>query len=116
MFSKWSSNSIALAIVTPSLVIVGEPYDCSKTTLRPLGPNVDLTVSANWSTPFSIAERASSENFNSLAIISIHLMNLIYFKLRNLNGLVFDCNDIFFVQYQILSTLILDFGTGILIE
>ena len=68
MFSKWSSNSIALAIVTPSLVIVGAPYDCSKTTLRPLGPIVDLTVLANLSTPASIFARASSENLISFAI------------------------------------------------
>ena len=30
MFSKWSSNSISLAMVTPSLVINGEPNDFLK--------------------------------------------------------------------------------------
>ena len=53
--------------------MVGAPYDCSKTTLRPLGPIVVLTVSASLSTPAFIFERASSENFNSLAIIKIPL-------------------------------------------
>ena len=50
------------------MVIVGAPYDCSKTTLRPLGPIVDLTVLANLSTPANIFERASSENLISFAI------------------------------------------------
>ena len=41
MFSKGSSSSISLAIVTPSLVIVGAPYFLSRTTLRPFGPERD---------------------------------------------------------------------------
>ena len=40
IFSKWSSNSISLAMVTPSLVIKGEPNDFSRTTLRPLVPRL----------------------------------------------------------------------------
>ena len=68
MFSKWSSNSISLAMVTPSLVIRGEPKDFSKTTLRPLGPKVTLTVSAKISTPRTIALLASAENLMSFAI------------------------------------------------
>ena len=47
IFSKASSSSISLAMVTPSLVISGVPKDLSRTTLRPLGPNVTRTVSAN---------------------------------------------------------------------
>ena len=70
MFSKWSSSSISLAIVTPSLVINGEPNDFSRTTLRPLGPKVTLTVSAKISTPRTIAERASDENLISFAILT----------------------------------------------
>ena len=62
-------------MVTPSLVINGEPNDFSNTTLRPFGPNVTLTVSANLSTPRSMAARASSANLISFAII-FHL-NLI---------------------------------------
>ena len=70
MFSKRSSNSISRAMVTPSLVIKGEPKVLSKTTLRPLGPKVVLTVFAKISTPRKRAARASSENFNSFAIKS----------------------------------------------
>ena len=68
IFSKWSSNSISFAMVTPSFVIKGEPNDFSRTTLRPLGPNVTFTVSAKTSTPRTIAERASDENLISFAI------------------------------------------------
>ena len=46
----------------------GEPNDFSRTTLRPLGPNVTFTVSAKTSTPRTIAERASDENLISFAI------------------------------------------------
>ena len=55
-------------MVTPSLVMRGEPKDFSKTTLRPLGPKVTLTVSAKISTPRTIALRASDENLISFAI------------------------------------------------
>ena len=51
MFSRASFNSISLATVTPSLVMVGDPNFLSRTTLRPLGPRVTLTQLANWSTP-----------------------------------------------------------------
>lgn len=40
MFSNLSENSIFLATVTPSLVILGAPKVYSMTTLRPLGPRV----------------------------------------------------------------------------
>ena len=39
-FSNLSLNSMALATVTPSLVILGEPKGCSMTTWRPFGPRV----------------------------------------------------------------------------
>jgi hypothetical protein len=54
-FSHGSSRSMSLAMVTPSLVIVGEPNFLSKTTFLPLGPRVILTVLANLSTPLSRA-------------------------------------------------------------
>jgi hypothetical protein len=60
MFSKWSSSSISLAMVTPSLVIVGAPHFFSSTTLRPRGPRVTLTVLASLLTPASRPRRASS--------------------------------------------------------
>jgi len=59
IFSNSSSNSISFAIVTPSLVIRGEPNFLSKTTFLPLGPRVILTASASWSTPLFKAVRAS---------------------------------------------------------
>src|SRR5690606_3168096 len=55
-------------IVTPSLVIVGAPHFLSRTTLRPLGPSVTLTVFASASTPRSSALRALSLNSSCLAI------------------------------------------------
>ena len=60
MFSKGSSSSISLAMVTPSLVMSGAPYFLSSTTLRPFGPRVILTVSASAFTPFSRLRRACS--------------------------------------------------------
>ena len=42
MFSNGSSSSMSRAIVTPSLVIVGEPNFLSRTTFRPFGPDRHL--------------------------------------------------------------------------
>ena len=71
MFSHGSSSSTSLAMVTPSLVMVGAPHFLSSTTLRPLGPSVMDTVSASLSTPASSARLASSVNFSSFAGTSI---------------------------------------------
>src|SRR6185369_12343959 len=60
-FSYGLVRSISLAIVTPSLVMVGAPNFLSRTTLRPRGPRVTLTVSASALTPCSSRCRASSE-------------------------------------------------------
>jgi hypothetical protein len=68
MFSYGSSSSISLAMDTPSLVIVGAPNFLSRTTLRPFGPSVTLTVSANLFTPDSRARRASSSNLSCFAM------------------------------------------------
>src|SRR3954453_4875732 len=68
MFSNWSRRWISRAIVTPSLVTTGEPVIFSRMTLRPLGPSVDFTASASWSTPASSRLRASSAKRSSLAI------------------------------------------------
>ncbi len=65
-FSKMSSSSISRAMVTPSLVIVGEPNFLSNTTYCPLGPSVTFTASASLFTPASSARRASVLNFSSL--------------------------------------------------
>src|SRR5881397_1480448 len=69
MFSIGSSSSISFATVTPSLVIVGFPNFLSMTTLRPFGPRVTFTASANWSTPRLRRERASVLNSRYLAAI-----------------------------------------------
>src|SRR4051794_24338976 len=67
-FSYGSSSSTSLAIVTPSLVIVGAPHFLSMTTLRPRGPSVTFTALASASTPRSRARRAESSNSRVLAI------------------------------------------------
>ena len=67
MFSNGSSSSMSRAIVTPSLVIVGEPNFLSRTTLRPLGPIVTLTASARRSMPFLSERRAVSSKMSCLA-------------------------------------------------
>ena len=77
MFSNASSSSISFAIVTPSFVISGAPYDLSSTTFLPLGPSVTLTVSASWLTPASKAARASAPYFISFAMIKF--LQLLYY-------------------------------------
>ncbi len=76
MFSKGSSSSISLAMVTPSLQTVGGPNFLSKTTFLPLGPRVTPTVSAIVSMPRFIKARASSLKVNCFAIL--HLLWCIY--------------------------------------
>merc|ERR1719464_557763 len=65
-FSYLSANSMFFATVTPSLVILGGPYDVSIATLRPLGPSVTSTASAILFTPTRMAERASAPKRMSL--------------------------------------------------
>src|SRR6185369_8809415 len=67
MFSKASSSSMSRAIVTPSLVIVGDPNFLSSTTLRPLGPMVTRTASARRSMPRLSDRRAVSSKISCLA-------------------------------------------------
>src|SRR6188474_861672 len=71
MFSNGSSSSMSRAIVTPSLVIVGEPNFLSRTTLRPFGPIVTLTASARRSMPFLSERRAVSSNVSCLANVRV---------------------------------------------
>src|SRR3954454_7382048 len=71
-----SFSSISFATVTPSLVMVGLPNFFSRTTLRPRGPRVTFTASANWLTPRKIAWRESSLYRICFAII---------FSVRRLN-------------------------------
>src|SRR6266545_2170452 len=68
MFSNGSSSSMSRAIVTPSLVIVGEPNFLSRTTLRPFGPIVTRTASASRSMPRLSDRRAVSSKISCFAI------------------------------------------------
>ena len=54
IFSILLANSMALATVTPSLVILGAPKLYSMTTFLPFGPRVVWTASASFSQPLSI--------------------------------------------------------------
>ena len=67
-FSKGSSSSISLAMVTPSLTMSGAPNFFSSTTLRPRGPMVTLTASARALTPLSREPREASEKLINLAM------------------------------------------------
>src|SRR3954452_25147691 len=58
---------------TPSLVIVGAPHFFSRTTLRPLGPNVTFNASARLFRPRSRPRRASSSYAILLAIAKCFL-------------------------------------------
>ena len=78
MFSHGSSSSISLAIVTPSLVIVGAPHFLSRTTFCPLGPSVIATASASLSTPASRPRRASSPNFSSFEATGVLLFSRLF--------------------------------------
>ena len=68
IFSNLSSRVISLAIVTPSFVIVGEPQERSRATLRPRGPRVTLTAPATMSTPRFRALRTVSSKITFFAI------------------------------------------------
>src|SRR4029077_1185807 len=71
MFSNGSSSSMSRAIVTPSLVMVGEPNFLSRTTLRPFGPIVTLTASARRSMPRLSERRAVSSKMRCLANLKV---------------------------------------------
>src|SRR6266536_4084487 len=102
MFSQGSSSSISLAIVTPSLVMVGAPHFLSRTTLRPLGPSVTRTTLASLSTPASSARRASASNSNCLGMVLRFLL------------LGDDGEDVPRGQDQVLLTAVLDLGAAVL--
>ena len=86
-FSFLSSRSISFATVTPSLVTVGPPQLLSIRAFRPLGPRVDLTAFASFSTPASSPALASDSNANSLTAIAQHLLNTLYYVTLHLKTL-----------------------------
>src|SRR5579884_359026 len=108
MFSKGSSSSISRAMVTPSLVMVGEPNFLSRSTLRPLGPSVTLAASATASTPLFSLRRASSSNSSCLGIYAN--------PPREFQSVVELGQDVLLTQDQIVLALVLELGTGILGE
>src|SRR2546425_1546728 len=105
MFSHGSSSSTSLAMVTPSLVMVGAPHFLSRTTFRPLGPMVMATASASLFTPASRARRASSSNFSAFAAITLQSSRL----LGGVNGQHVACG-----QDQVLLAVDLDLGAAVL--
>ena len=62
MFWKGSSNSMSLAMVTPSLHTWGAPTSWPSRTLRPVGPRVAPTARTTVSIPSMSSWRASSLN------------------------------------------------------
>ena len=68
IFSNSSLYSCSWAMVTPSLVISGDPNFLSIITLRPRGPSVILTALVSLSIPAFIFPRASSSNMTSFDI------------------------------------------------
>mmetsp|Transcript_16930 Transcript_16930/g.37643 ORF Transcript_16930/g.37643 Transcript_16930/m.37643 type:complete len:202 (+) Transcript_16930:1140-1745(+) len=66
MFMNLSLNSMCLATVTPSFVILGGPKLWSRMALRPLGPRVTCTASASLFTPSSILCLPSTPKRTSL--------------------------------------------------
>ena len=105
MFSYGSCSSISFAMVTPSFVINGAPKDLSRTTLRPFGPRVTRTVSANWLTPASSALRASTPYLICFAIF--HQPPIFYVLLFYL--LFNNCQDIVLLYDNVLLILNLYF-------
>src|SRR5262249_33118518 len=109
MFSKGSSSSISLAMVAPSLVVVGRPSLLSSTTLRPRGPSVILTASASLSTP-----RRSDARASSLYETCFAAMDASSFPVKLL-GAVFDNGEhVRLAQDQQLLVLVLELGAGVL--
>src|SRR5690606_8388 len=103
MFSKGSSSSISFAMVTPSLVMSGDPNFLSNTTFLPLGPRVIFTIFASLLTPLSSAFLASSPNKMSFAMIYASFL----FHYRK---------DVALLDNGIFFAIDLDFGSGILAD
>src|SRR5205814_10100819 len=106
MSSYGSFNSISLATVTPSLVIVGLPNFLSMTTFRPFGPSVAFTASARMFTPLSRLARASSSNFSCFAIDRVPPSQLMIGL-----SLLEDGENVFLAKDQVFLVLDLHFLT-----
>src|SRR5271155_1939237 len=127
MFSSALLNSISLATVAPSLVIVGDPNFFSMTTLRPLGPSVTFTASARVFTPRRIAWRESSpcricfaiSNSPYIWVPQVREANLgLCHRRTRLGGnlLLQNAEDFFLTHDEELFAIDLDLSAGILAE
>src|SRR5574342_53657 len=110
MFSSGSFNSISLATVTPSFVMVGDPYFLSITTLRPLGPSVTLTAFASWLMPRSTACRELSPYTICLAIDVSLLLRFLRVAAAD------DAEDVLFSHDEIVLTIERDLLPRVLAE
>src|SRR3954452_126276 len=109
MFSNGSSSSMSRAIVTPSLVIVGEPNFLSRTTLRPFGPIVTRTASARRSMPFLRLRRAVSSKISCLA-----KSESLRCRLRVVRSGLDDREDVLLADDEELVLVDLELGPGVL--
>src|SRR4051794_36039528 len=128
MFSRGSRSSISLATVTPSLVMIGAPNFFSITALRPLGPSVILTASANRLTPRRIAWREFSPVTICLAIMLLPPQSFEVFRIsrswywclplgRSGLGRAAELREnFFFAQDQVFFVLNFDFAAAVLAE
>src|SRR4051794_20268755 len=108
-------------MVTPSLVIVGAPNFLSRTTLRPRGPRVTLTVSASVLTPCSSRCRASSEKLRIFAIYGLLQAPPPWTGEPGQGGqrcglglLLDDREDVAGGEHQVLLAGVLDLGAAVL--
>src|SRR3954467_13364510 len=117
MFSYGSSSSTSLAMVTPSLVMVGAPHFLSITTLRPFGPSVTFTASASWSTPRWSASRASEWNCRIFGIVSSHAETPALRHRGFGSGLLLDDGEnVAGGEDEVLIRAVLDLGAAVLGE
>src|SRR5690349_15415281 len=122
-FSYGSSSSTSRAMVTPSFVMVGAPHFLSRTTLRPRGPSVTLTVFASLSMPASRDRRAASLNASCFAMVLSFQRQKPRAAGQREHGrqhgdpeelLDDDCQDVAGGQHEVLGAAGLDFGSAVL--
>src|SRR3972149_3362165 len=102
-------------MVTPSLVMVGEPNFLSRSAYRPRGPRVTLTASAILSTPRFSARRASSSNRICFATLSFVLLKMRPPACRG-DRLLDDGQDVLLGEDQQILFVELELGPGVLLE
>src|SRR4051812_834912 len=117
MFSSGFFRSISFATVTPSFVIVGDPYALPMMTLRPLGPSVTLTAFASELTPRRIAWRDASPYVMSLAIVCVLWLRVWSALLVGNSGHArIDSQHVVFLHDQVVHAVEFDVLPGVLAE